>query len=236
MQSSSSPIAARRRRLTRPRVIKGAVIVSILVASVVVVKECRYYFIPKNFGIVESGAIYRGGCQTPRVLRNILQKYHIRTVVNLDDQILDYDGAKGRAVDRYAAEKAIAGELGIRYVGFVWEGTGLGPFGEYDAAADILASTYSQPVFLHCSGGKRRTNAALAAYWIRHCGYTFEQVVERLSQHRGFNLGHNRRFFEHLRKYYEYSQHNPRSGAKAKGMEKSPGSRARRTPESTDSR
>jgi protein tyrosine/serine phosphatase len=191
-----------------PRIAKTAAILLVVAASTALIKEYRHYFFPKRFRVVEPGAIYRGGQQTPRMLRKILEDNHIQTIINLDDKVLDENPRTGP--DPYKAEKAIGGKYGVEYYGFLWGGDGIGPFDEYDTVADILATTFSRPIFLHCAGGKRRTNAALAAYWIRHCGYTVKQVADRLDRRDGFERKNEPHFFHHIEKYFQYAQRNQR--------------------------
>jgi protein tyrosine/serine phosphatase len=187
----------------------GVVAVALLAALGWGVKVLRHHFLPHHFYVVESGGIYRGARQSPNVLRKIIREYHIRTIVNLDDKVLEKENPGRPGADLYADEKAIAKESGLQYYGFVWQGSGIGPYPEYDVVADILATTSSRPVFLHCAAGEKRTNAALAAYWIRRRGYTLEQAVEGL-KHYGFVPRRKPDFMEHLRGYDEYVKRHPR--------------------------
>lgn len=204
-----SRLIGRIRSLGLRRIVVVVGVVVLLVAAEEILREHRYYIYPKRFRTVEPGAIYRGGRQTPRILRKIIEDYQIQTVINLDDKILEKDDPQRVGADRYREEKAIAKEYGLQYYGFIWEGGGIGPFEEYDAVADILASTVSQPVFVHCAAGKKRSNAALAAYWIRRCGYTFEQAVEHLQRDYGLVPKKKPDFLRHLRLYSEYTSRNP---------------------------
>ncbi|KPL05648.1 hypothetical protein AMJ85_11450 [candidate division BRC1 bacterium SM23_51] len=189
--------------------IRLAVAVGIVAIVLSILREYRHHFYPKRFRIVELGAIYRGGRQTPPMLRKIIEKHQIRTIINLDDKVLEKDEPYRAEADRYAEEKAIAKEYGLQYHGFVWGGDGIAPFEEYNQVADILASTASRPVFVHCAAGAKRTNAALAAYWLRHRGYTFEQAVEHLQRDYGLIPKRKPDFLRHLRAYYEYASQKP---------------------------
>ncbi|MCX8037969.1 MAG: hypothetical protein N3D11_13145 [Candidatus Sumerlaeia bacterium] len=165
--------------------------------------------LPFRVKIVESDVIIRGARQSPWVLRRVLNKYNIRTIINLDDRVLERQNLDRPDADPYAKEKAIAAETGVRYFGFLWQGSGIGPYEEYDMAADILASSETRPVFVHCAAGQKRTNAALAAYWIRHKGYTLEQTVEGLKAY-GLVPEQKPDFMKHLAGYFEYTRQHPR--------------------------
>jgi protein tyrosine/serine phosphatase len=192
-----------------------------IAATAWAIKEYRYYFFPAHFFVVEPDSFYRGARQTPSMLRRIIEEHHIRAIVNLDDKVLEREDLDRPDADPYEQEKALAKEYGIQYYGFIWEGSGVGPYQEYDEVADILASLANRPVFLHCAAGEKRTNAALAAYWIRHRGYTLEQAVEGLILY-GQNPSRRPEFMDHLRGYYEYTKRHPRSGSSVTPKAKRP--------------
>ena len=172
-------------------------------------KKYRSHFFPHRFYVVESGAIYRGARQTPEIMRSIIQKYGIRTIVNLDDKVLEKGNPNAPGADVYAEEKAVARDLGVQYFGFIWNGSGLGAFDEYDAVADILATTSTRPVFIHCAAGEKRTNAGIAAYWIRFRGFTLDRTVEELKRY-GLRPFRKPSLMKYLTAYYDYTKQNPR--------------------------
>jgi len=194
---------------SRRRILYGALALGIVAVATWAVKEFRFYVLPRRFAVVETDKIYRGGRQTLPVLKRILRKHNIRTIINLDDKLLEKDEPWRPGADRYVHQKNLAKALGIQYRGFIWNGSGVGPFDEYDAVADILATTSSQPVFVHCAAGKKRTNAAIAAYLIRYRAYSFDQVVQYLERN-GLSPRRKRELIGHLSRYYEYAMNNPR--------------------------
>lgn len=169
----------------------------------------RDRFLPHRFYVVQRGAIYRGARQSPAMLRDLIQKYRIRTIVNLDDKVLDKANPNAPGADLYAEEKTIARELGLQYYGFAWKGSGIGVYEEYDAVADILATTSTWPVFIHCAAGQKRTNAGIASYWIRYRGHTFEQAIEGLKRY-GLKQLEKPDFVAHLSGYCDYVSRHPR--------------------------
>ena len=185
----------------------GVVIFAVLTSAGFLLNHYKYYFYPRRFFAVEPGALYRGGRQTPRVLERLIRKHGFRTIINLDDKILDDDPADPRP-DRYLFEKKLAQAFGIQYHGFLWKGTGVGPFPEYDRAASLIADS-ARPVFLHCSAGSKRTGAALAAYWIRFHGLTYEQAMARLRNECDVVLDEQGALPTHLQNYYEYARKTP---------------------------
>jgi len=202
-------LIARAKTISRRQLLVATATIVALVVVAWTIKTFRHYVLPHHFYVVENGGIYRGARQTSPILRKLIREYGIRTIVNLDDKVLEREDRDRPGADRYADEKAIVKEYGLQYYGFCWQGSGVGPYPEYDAAADILATTSSRPIFLHCAAGEKRTNAALAAYWIRHRGYTLQQAIDGLLAY-GLSPVRKQDFLAHLRGYYEYVRANPR--------------------------
>ena len=167
-------------------------------------KHCRHYIIPKRFVIVEPGQLYRGGWQKPYPLRHILQKYQIKTLLNLACKPTEPD-ADG--------EGAIVREHGVNWHKILMPGTGLGTYTQLDEAADALADPAKRPVFFHCAGGTHRTNMALAAYRLKHCGWTLDQVVAELKRYR-FTPSRRKQQFEHLKGYIEHLRNSTAASLK----------------------
>src|SRR5262249_17902749 len=56
----------------------------------------RYaYTFAKRLRVVDAGLIYRSGCMTSPGFREALARYHIRTVLNVNDEAPDPDLAEG---------------------------------------------------------------------------------------------------------------------------------------------
>jgi protein-S-isoprenylcysteine O-methyltransferase Ste14 len=133
--------------------------------------QYKYYFWPKRFRVVETEQIYRGGWQTPRILRRILQDYHIRTVLNV---------ACNPPEPEAAGEGTVVRQCGVRWLKILMPGTGLGTIDQLDEAADILADPQNRPIFIHCAAGVHRTNMSLAAYRLKHCGWSLHETIDEM--------------------------------------------------------
>ena len=160
------------------------------------VARYKYYFWPKRFRVVEVGQIYRGGWQKPGPLRCILRDYQIKTLLNVACNPSEHD-ADG--------EGAIVRELAVAWHKILMPGTGLGTFAQLDEAADILADASKRPVFVHCAAGTHRTNMAIAAYRLRHCGWTLEQSLREMARY-GFDPKRDSLQVEHLQGYLTHLQ------------------------------
>jgi protein tyrosine/serine phosphatase len=109
--------------------------------------------IPKNFGVVEEGRIYRSGQISPSLIKKVLLKYQIKEIISLS----------GNSSDE---EIKIAEELGIKRVVFSLRGNGTGDVNDYaKIVAEICqAQKEKKPVLIHCVAGAQRTGGAIAAY------------------------------------------------------------------------
>ena len=157
-------------------------------------KGYRYYFVPKRFAVVEPGELYRGGWQMPGPLRRIIARYGIKTILNLACDPEESDAL---------GEGAVVRELGIGWHKILMPGTGRGSYEQLDEAADILASSAARPLFFHCAGGEHRTNMALAAYRLKHCGWPIKRALGEITEY-GFDRRKNSRQLEYLRAYVEH--------------------------------
>ncbi len=122
------------------------------------VRALRDRFIPKRWGVVEEGKIYRSGQLSRHLVREMLQTHKIATVVDLTlDDPTD---------PHHEAELAAIAELGIerRLCPLVADGTGdVHIYAQ--AVSEIAAATrQGKPVLVHCAAGTHRTGGVVALY------------------------------------------------------------------------
>jgi protein tyrosine/serine phosphatase len=118
----------------------------------------EHRFIPRHFGVVEQGRIYRSSQPSSSLVKKVLVKYNIRVIVNLiPDDPNDAD---------QQAEKKAATELGIEVVRLPLNKNGTGDISKYALAiAEITeAEKKGKPVLVHCVSGTKRTGGVIAAY------------------------------------------------------------------------
>jgi protein tyrosine/serine phosphatase len=129
----------------------------LLVAGAVVWhKLIRDHVIPRNFGIVEDGAIYRSGRLTSTALRKLHNEYELRTIVDL--------GAYEPDSEPDVAEASLAADLGMSRVRFSLIGDGTGDPNQFIEAVRLMADPANQPVLVHCAAGAQRTSTAVILY------------------------------------------------------------------------
>jgi len=114
--------------------------------------------IPKRWGTVVPGEIYRSGQLSPTLIRKMLATNDIELVVHL--------GAHDPDNPLHVAEQEAVEALGIERRLFPLRGDGTGDIGNYALAiaAMIEASRQGRPVLVHCAAGAYRTGGVIASY------------------------------------------------------------------------
>jgi protein tyrosine phosphatase (PTP) superfamily phosphohydrolase (DUF442 family) len=118
----------------------------------------RYHVIPKRFGVVEQGSIYRSGQLSASLVKKVLADHNIRVIVDLTN-----DDPKNQ--DQQAEKKAAA-ELNIKVLRFPMSGKGTGDVNYYASAVAAIANAEKQnlPVLVHCAAGTQRTGGVIAMF------------------------------------------------------------------------
>lgn len=168
--------------------------VCLVIAAGLIAERFKYHFWPKRFRVVEAGQIYRGGWQTPGMLGRIIERHDIQMVLNVACNPPELDAAgEGRIVRAH----------GVAWHKILMPGNGLATFEQLDEAADDLANPSNRPIFVHCAAGVHRTNMALAAYRLKHCGWSLADVLVEMERF-GFDRGEDHEQAEHLQRYEEH--------------------------------
>lgn len=139
---------------------------------------------PRNFGVVSEGQVYRAGRQTPASMKRLVERYKIKTIVDLGAY------APGSPEERAAAGAAAA--LGVRRVRVsrdpvgrqVLHGDGTGDPNLYVVALRIMTDPASQPVLVHCAAGAQRTGACVMLYRLALEGKPFEETYAEAQRYR----------------------------------------------------
>jgi len=163
MEQAADPALRQDRSLRRSRLRVVAGFAAAAAVAVVVLElwnPIHQRFVPKQFGVVEPGRIYRSGQISAPIIRETLARYDIQTVVSLQDY--DVNESKHRA-EREATEA-----LGIRELHFPLRGDGSGEIRSYASALAEMARADRDgaAVLVHCAAGTERTGAAVAFYRI----------------------------------------------------------------------
>ncbi len=114
--------------------------------------------IPKRFGVVEQGRIYRSGQLSAALVKKVLVEHNIKVIVDLNSRQPDNPDQQ--------AETQAADELNIRLLRFPLGGKGTGDINEYAGAITAISQAEKNklPVLIHCAAGTQRTGGVIAAY------------------------------------------------------------------------
>lgn len=133
--------------------------------------------VPKNWGCVEPGRIYRSGQLSAALVERTLKKYNIEVVVSLN-------GEKPGDAD-CLAEREACRSLGIDLKRFPLGGDGTGDIHHYaDAIAAIVEARQARrAVLVHCAAGAQRTGGVLACYRLLVKGDPNDQVLQDVAHY-----------------------------------------------------
>jgi protein tyrosine/serine phosphatase len=160
-------------RNLRIAAIAVAAIALVVIASLVAWNNgLRDRLVPKNFGIVEPGKLYRSGQISHWQIEPTLKNNGIKVIVALSAH-------GGKAAD-LQAELAATRQLGIDRDVFPLGGDGTGQIEQYAAAIAAIdaAEKQGKPVLVHCIAGAQRTGGVIA---------TYEMLVEHKSSADAFS-------------------------------------------------
>lgn len=126
--------------------------------------QLKERFFPRDWGVVEEGAIYRSGQISRHIIDQTLRDHHIALIV-----FLSADNPNRPDVQ---TERQAAARLGIPRINCPLAGDGTGSIEQYANAIAAVAHAVSagKPVLVHCATGAQRTGA-LVAFWrvlVRH--------------------------------------------------------------------
>ena len=125
----------------------------------------------RNWGVVESGRMYRSNHPTPRQLRQAVRRHGIRTVINLRGNRPECGSdLLGRAE---------AARLGVAHVDAPFESRGAPHKDRILRLAEVF-SRMQEPALLHCKSGADRTGLA-AGIWLLLQGRPVAEALEQLS-------------------------------------------------------
>jgi protein tyrosine/serine phosphatase len=160
---------------TGRRILGAGIAISITIAAGLVVwNQVRYRFIPRNYGAVEPGQIYRGGQLSAGLVTQWLSAHSI-------DKILFMSIDKENRPD-VQAELAAARALGIERLNLPLGGKGTGDPMQYVLAIEEMAESVrqGQQVLVHCHSGAQRTGGAVALYRVLVQGWAGEDAYEEM--------------------------------------------------------
>jgi hypothetical protein len=154
-----------------------ALAILVLVTVAPVVRYRWVYRHEKRLREVNPGLVYRSGWMSATGFSEAIQRYGIRTVLNVMEDEPDPSLFESYFWGGQVSESALCQELGVRYV---WLTPDLAPADavgvERPAAIDhflhILDDPANYPVLLHCRAGLHRTGVFTAIYRMEYQGWS----------------------------------------------------------------
>ncbi|MBX9737173.1 MAG: tyrosine-protein phosphatase [Phycisphaerales bacterium] len=112
--------------------------------------------LPRNYGVVDEGLVYRTGRLTPAATETVVKRHGIKTIIDL--------GAYEGIPDDERLAQRTAESLGVKRHVFTLDGDGTGhPMG-YVEALRLITDPANQPVLIHCAAGAQRTTVCVMMY------------------------------------------------------------------------
>jgi protein tyrosine/serine phosphatase len=160
------------------------VIATVLILAAIVavnheqVTALRDRFIPKRWGVVQEGKIYRSGQLSRHLVKRVLQDNHIQTVVDLT-----FDNPEDA---NHTAELAAIVELGIERKLCPLDSDGTGDAHIYAQAVSAVAAAAREgkPVLVHCVAGAQRTGGVVALYRLLIEGKSPDDVLAEMQRYK----------------------------------------------------
>jgi tyrosine-protein phosphatase SIW14 len=159
-----------------------------IAALVIVVPAFHFRWVythSKRLREVTPGKLYRSGEMTAAGFEETVARYHIGTIVNLQDEYPDPDLSVSYFGCDTIKESELCRRLGVRYVHLPPDliPRRRVPAHRPEAMDRLLAllddpATY--PVLIHCRAGLHRTGVMTAVYRMEYAGWTPGQAIEEL--------------------------------------------------------
>jgi protein tyrosine/serine phosphatase len=166
------------------RVVLVAALIGIVGVAPVVCFRC-VYDTHKRLRVVNPGRVYRSGQMTAEGFADAVARYHLRTIINVQDEFPDPDIDAGFWDRSTIKESDLCRRLGVRYVHLkpMLISRRLIPEHRPQAIDEILAlfddeSTY--PVLIHCHAGLHRTGILTAVYRMEYEGWSPDEAFREM--------------------------------------------------------
>jgi protein tyrosine/serine phosphatase len=162
----------------------AACLIGILCAAPVIYYRSLYTY-SKRLRVVVPGLVYRSGQMTAEGFRDAIERYHLRTVINVQDEVPDPDLWCSYCDRRTVKERQLCESLGVHYVHLMplTISRRLSPEQHPPAIDDLLEvldQEASFPVLIHCHAGLHRTGVLTAVYRMEYQGWSAREAYREM--------------------------------------------------------
>lgn len=135
----------------------------------------------KRLRIVDPGRLYRSGQMTAEGFADAVQRYGLRTIINVQDEFPDPDIDRSFWDRRTVKESELCRRLGVRYVHLMPTLLPRKLIPAYrppaiDHLLNILDDDANYPVLMHCHAGLHRTGLLTAIYRMEYQDWTRDRA------------------------------------------------------------
>lgn len=159
--------------------VTAALVGTIVVAPLV---SFRYvYETHKRLRIVDPGRVYRSGQMTADGFAGAVERFHIRTIINVQDEVPDPDIDVSFWSRQTIKESELCRKLGVRYVHLMPTLISRRAVPQHrppaiDHLLSVLDDEANYPVLIHCHAGLHRTGVLTAIYRMEYQGWTADEA------------------------------------------------------------
>jgi protein tyrosine/serine phosphatase len=172
------------------RVIAG--VLGLIVAFILIVVPIVYYrhsyTHSKRLREVSAGKLYRSGAMTGPGFRAAIERYGLKTIINLQEEAPDPDLPGGYFGGDTQKESELCRQHGVKYVTLTVDLLPRSRLGsERPAAIDaflrIMDDPDNYPVLVHCRAGLHRTGCLVAVYRMEYDRWSRDDALSELKHH-----------------------------------------------------
>ena len=163
----------------------------------------KHRFVPKNFGVVEPGQIYRSGRLTTGTLAQVVKAHDIKTVIDF--------GAYDTRPEQFERIREADARLGVTRHVLPLYGDATGDPYRYVEALRVLADERNHPVLVQCAAGAQRTGMCVVLYQTILKDRPLLEVYAESFEH-GHDPSDNWRFPVYLGRWQDDIEASYRSG------------------------
>ena len=166
------------------RWVLGCVIAALVLGAPVALYRAQYVH-AKRFREVEPGRLYRSGQMTAEGFRETVERFGIKTVVNLQHEAPDPLLPDNWLGEGKVRESELCAPRGVRYRLLTPDVLPPGNQLDWEPPAvkqwrDLLDDESNYPVLLHCKAGLHRTGRLTAIYRMEYRGWSPGEALREL--------------------------------------------------------